>query len=392
VDSYGIEGSADADGTIAAATAAEINPAANHLNIIDLLRAYLLLHTVAREDTGDARARNRSLRPGYGRVLWHARVVGARIAGECDRARAECLLPRDTNGAASAERAQRLDVRVDIALYPYVLLRDAQTRCCAGRAKRDRGAPGMCRLETEIRMKGSRMRKYTRALSAVAALVLMSAPAARADTTASTLSVEGLGSVFVTPDVADLSVSVTRSAVSSRQALSAANRGTDAVVRAIRAVGVPASGIQTEEVSVSSQMVRVGSHKQRERLWTASESLAIHVTNIKIVGSVIDGATRAGADTIDGPTFSFSDPSAGMIAATRAAIADARRRADDAAAAMGYQVTGVQSVQLNPQSQVAPVAGGPPSASAGPGTPTTVHPGTEEVDAEVEIVYTIAPA
>ena len=48
MDSYGIEGSADADGTIAAATAAEINPAANHLNIIDLLRAYLLLHTVAR--------------------------------------------------------------------------------------------------------------------------------------------------------------------------------------------------------------------------------------------------------------------------------------------------------------------------------------------------------
>jgi uncharacterized protein YggE len=164
------------------------------------------------------------------------------------------------------------------------------------------------------------------------------------------------------------------------------------VVRAIRSVGVPASDIQTEDVSVSSRIVRVGSDKHRERQWTASESLAIHVTNIKIVGSVIDGATRAGANTINGPTFSFSDPSAGKIAATRAAIADARRRADDAAAAIGYQVSGVQSVQLDPQSQVLPVAGSAPSASAGPGTPTTVHPGTEEVDAEVEIVYTIAPA
>lgn len=235
------------------------------------------------------------------------------------------------------------------------------------------------------------MRRCVWAVGAVIAVVLIPASAAGADTTASTLSVEGAGSVFMTPDVADLSVSVTRSGVSSRAALSAANRGTGAVVRAIRAVGVPASEIQTDNVSVSSRTVRVGSDKHRERRWTATESLAIHVTNIKIVGSVIDGATRAGSDTVDGPSFSFSDPSAGKLAATRKAIADARRRAGDATAAMGYQVTGVQSVQLDPQSQVVPVAGSAPSASATPGTPTTVHPGTEEVDAQVQIVFTIAP-
>jgi hypothetical protein len=236
------------------------------------------------------------------------------------------------------------------------------------------------------------MVRYAWAVAGVAAAVLFSAPAAGADTTAGTLSAQGSGSVFVTPDVADLSVSVQRSAVSSRQALSAANRGTDAVVGAIRAAGVPASDIQTGDVSVSSRTVRVGSDKHRERRWTAHESLAVHVTNIKIVGSVIDRATRAGANAIDGPAFSFSDPSAAKLAATRAAIADARKRADDAAAALGDQVTGVQSVQLDPPSQVVPVAGGAPSASSGPGTPTTVHPGTEEIDAEVEIVYTIAPA
>ena len=288
---------------------------------------------------------------------------------------------------------QRLNIRVET--------RCVHAYCCASSMRGVAlikqsviGArPRTCRLETEIRRKGEWHAQVREGSDCGRRAGLdVGTGGELADTTASTLSVEGLGSVFVTPDVADLSVSVARSAVSSRRALSAANRGTDAVVRAIRALGVPASGIQTEAVSVSSQTVRVGSHKHRELLWTASESLAIHVTNIKIVGSVIDGATRAGASTIDGPTFSFSDPSAGMIAATRAAIADARRRADDAAAAMGYQVTGVQSVQLNPQSQVAPVAGAPPSATAGPGTPTTVHPGTQEVNADVDIVYTIAPA
>src|SRR5579863_1385018 len=101
------------------------------------------------------------------------------------------------------------------------------------------------------------MRGYALPVAVAAVMTFMAAPAAGADAAVSTLSVEGSGSVFVAPDVADLSVSVARSAVSSREALSAANAATDAVVRAIRAVGVPASGIQTAEVSVSSRIVRM---------------------------------------------------------------------------------------------------------------------------------------
>src|ERR1019366_6050771 len=49
------------------------------------------------------------------------------------------------------------------------------------------------------------MRRYKWAVAAVAAVALISVPAAGADTTAGTLSVEGSGSVFVAPGVADLS-------------------------------------------------------------------------------------------------------------------------------------------------------------------------------------------
>jgi uncharacterized protein len=236
------------------------------------------------------------------------------------------------------------------------------------------------------------MRGYRWAVAVAATAASISPSAASAGTGAGTLSVEGSGSVFVAPDVADLSVSVTRSAASSTAALSAASGTTGTVIGAIRLIGVPAGGIQTEGVNVASRIVRVGKDKHRQRQWTASESIDIHVTNLKIVGSVIDGATKAGASTVSGATFSFSDPSAGIVAATRAAIADARRRANDAAAALGYRVTGVRSVQLDPQSPVEPFARAAPSASTAPSTPTTIHPGTQEVDAEVEIVYTISRA
>ena len=86
------------------------------------------------------------------------------------------------------------------------------------------------------------MRGYTWAVAVMGTAASISAPAASASTTMGTLSVEGSGSVFVAPDVADLSVSVARSAMSSRAALSAANSTTDAVVRAIRASGSPQAG------------------------------------------------------------------------------------------------------------------------------------------------------
>jgi len=84
-----------------------------------------------------------------------------------------------------------------------------------------------------------------------------------------------------------------------------------------------------------------------------------------------------------------------VTAATTAALADARTRANAAAAALGYTVTGVQSVDLDPQSAVLPGASDgatAPVATSAPATPTNIHPGAQEVDATVAVVYTIAPA
>lgn len=234
-------------------------------------------------------------------------------------------------------------------------------------------------------------------VAAAAALISLSvAPGALADTTTpNTLSVNGNGSVMVTPDVASLSISVTRFASTARPALSAANRTTDAIVGAVRAVGVPASGIQTNGVNTSCGRIKVGpkGHKHRIRRCTANESISITST-ATIVGQVIDAATHAGANNISGPDFSFSDPSAGEIAAEKAAITDARNQANAAAAQLGYTVTGVQSIAINPQSGVS-VSGSAgssaPTRTKAP-TPTRVHPGQQEVDATVAVVFTIAAA
>ncbi len=124
-------------------------------------------------------------------------------------------------------------------------------------------------------------------------------------------------------------------------------------------------------------------------------SANVRLTTIAKVGPVIDAVTRAGADAIDGPYFSFFDPSAGRGEATRLALADARRRADDAAAAVGQRVTGIRSIVIDPASGPASASGDEAAAGApaftGPKEATVVNPGRQEVTSVVEVVFTLAP-
>jgi uncharacterized protein len=237
-----------------------------------------------------------------------------------------------------------------------------------------------------------------RIAAALAASSLIFAPAALADTaTPTTLSVEGNGSVNIKPDLATLNVNVHRTATTSRVALSEANRATDRIVAAVKALGVPASGIQTESIDVSRTTIKVGprKHQHRVRRYAANESLQL-TSSATLAGPVIDAATHAGATGIDGPDFSFSNPDAGVVAANNAALTDARTQANAAAATLGYVVTGVQSVDLDPSSGIATGSSGTSTASSAPAatqsTPTTVNAGTEEVDATVDVVFTIGPA
>jgi uncharacterized protein YggE len=236
---------------------------------------------------------------------------------------------------------------------------------------------------------------HARVATAATLISLSFAPAALgATSTPGTLTVDGQGSVMIVPDTASLSLSVSHAAPTSARALSTVDRRVDAIVRAVRAVGVPASAIQTESVNTSCGTIRIGpkDHKRAIRRCTASESLTITST-AAIVGQVIDASTRAGASGISGPSFSFADPSAGEVAAEHAAIVDARNQANAAATQLGDTVTGVQSISLNPQTPVA-MSGtaAAPTAGRTPSPTTTLHPGAEEVNATVAVVFTIAPA
>lgn len=235
------------------------------------------------------------------------------------------------------------------------------------------------------------------ALIAGLAVLAFAAPAAAQTTTDTTptIAADGVGTATLTPDIATFAAMVSETAPTSSAARTAANRITAAIRGAATGAGVAATDIRTIGVSIRRERI-----KKRKRptkiVFNASQAITIKVRDITKLGPLIDAAAEAGAEGVDGPEFDFADPSAGRLLATRAALADARKRADDAAAQTGLRIVGVRSVVLAPDSDeeiYETASGGSEKAASQDDSaePTNISPGTRDFTERVRVIYTAAP-
>jgi uncharacterized protein YggE len=231
------------------------------------------------------------------------------------------------------------------------------------------------------------------ALATLAAALLLAAPAAAQTDTTPTIAADGNGTATLVPDLADFSAGVVRRAPTSAAARRSANSRIAAIVNAVKARGVADADIQTTGLRIARE--RVGRRGHRRIRYAAEQELRVRVRNVKTLGAMLDAVANAGADAVAAPDFGFADPSQGRLLATRAALADARRRAEDAAAQTGMRITGVRTVDVDPQTQPEfdSASAGSGSGNAGAKAPATqVEPGTQEFDARVRVIYTATPA
>jgi uncharacterized protein YggE len=228
------------------------------------------------------------------------------------------------------------------------------------------------------------------ALAAVAATLLLAAPAAAQTTdTTPTIAADGLGTATLVPDIADFQAGVLRRAPTSAGARRSANARIAAIVKAVKARGVADADIQTTGLAIARE--RVGRKGHRRVRYAAEQFLQIRSREVKGLGALLDAVANAGADSVRAPDFGFADPSQGRLLATRAALADARRRADDAAAQTGLRITGVRTVDVDPQTEPLDQGQSGSGVSGSAKAPATqVEPGTQEFGARVRIVYTAA--
>ena len=159
-----------------------------------------------------------------------------------------------------------------------------------------------------------------------------------------TVTVSGSGEVLVPADVAVVSVGINIRKADALEAQSAANEVIARIREALTAAGFDEENINTGYVSLWG-VYDYNGDTESITAYNASSTLAVKVTDMARVGEAIDLAFGAGANTLDGVSFSVEDDAEARKEALKKAVADAQEKAAVLAEAAGLGELEVKAVQ-----------------------------------------------
>lgn len=225
--------------------------------------------------------------------------------------------------------------------------------------------------------------------------------AAQTSAPLSSIRVTGDAHIAARPDRVEIDIGVLTQAPLSHDAAAANARALDAVLGAIRAAAGPAAQLRTLSYSLNPNYqyhasglssAAGGGAEPTLTGYTALNVVAVTLDDLTRMGDVIDAATHAGANRVQGIQFTLRDPDAARTEALREAPVRARAEADTLAAALSLKVLRVLTVEESSPRLVplrARIAARSASGSAEAATP--VEAGTLEVTADVTLTVEVGP-
>ena len=209
----------------------------------------------------------------------------------------------------------------------------------------------------------------------------------------SSIRVTGDAKVTARPDRVQIDIGVSTRAAQSQEAAAQNARQVDAMLAAVRKATGPAADLKTISYSLNpTYQYHPNGEEPTITGYSALNVVQVTLDDLTKIGTVIDSATQAGANHVQGIQFTLRDQDAVRTAALRQAATRARAEADVLAAALGLKVVRVLSVEEN-SPRVVPVRAymGAARAMATAAAPTPVEAGTLDVTADVMLTVEVSP-
>lgn len=157
------------------------------------------------------------------------------------------------------------------------------------------------------------------------------------------ITVGGTGDVRVSADTAVISLGVNARDKDVLKAQQMVNETIAAIRTALIGKGAKEENINTEIINIYA-LYDYQNDQEQLSAYNASSTLAIKVTDMESVGALIDAAFAAGANTLNGISFSASDTEEAKTEAMQKAVADAKQKAEILADASGLKITGIEVI------------------------------------------------
>jgi uncharacterized protein YggE len=211
------------------------------------------------------------------------------------------------------------------------------------------------------------------------------------------LKVQAQGVARSRPDLMSLTAGAVTTGRTPREALAANNQLANRLVEAVRAQGVAAADVRTEELSVQPQFARSNGDSDNQlssRItgYVAKNSLALTVRDLSKGAGLVDALFQAGANKVEGPTFFLSDPAPARRQARQAAVAAALDQATAYAEALHMRISRVLQVSERGDVQIGDALNDLPSLRSTYSRQTPLEPGDVATQITVWIDYALVPA
>lgn len=188
----------------------------------------------------------------------------------------------------------------------------------------------------------------------------------------------GEGIVKRTPDRAWVTIASEARAKTPQEAQKQNATAMAAVMDRLKAAGIPAEAIKTAAIDLQPEF-DYANNRQTLRGYVARNTLEVRVDTLPKLGEIIDAAVGSGATTIGGVRFDIQDRAGAEREAIKVAVADARQRAEAAAAGANMKVERIVRIEehrgqiVEPRPMMAMRAGMAQEAATTPVAPGELH-------------------
>lgn len=218
------------------------------------------------------------------------------------------------------------------------------------------------------------------------------------------LEVRTTGQAFVRPDRAGFSIGVVSTGTTAREATDANSRAIAAVIAGLRGAQVEPRDIRTRQISVQPRFARengggYGGEAARISGYVAQNSVQVTTRDLARAPEIVATAFEAGANSVQGPSFTVEDRGEAIAAARADALAKARAEAEAYAAGLGMRIARTLRVSERGRSTAvsdivvssARMSAGAPPPPPPPPPPAPIEAGELTQTLELWIDYTLVP-
>lgn len=206
-------------------------------------------------------------------------------------------------------------------------------------------------------------------------------------------SVEGTGSVFAPPNIAEITLGVRTEKKPTAEAATKENvEKMNRVIEAIKKMGVEAKDIKTIDYQLYADYNYTQDRGRELTGWNLSQSVRVKIRNLDSMGDVVAKATAAGANQTDSISFTIDDEEELKKQARAEAIEKAKAKAEELSKVAGIKLGKVINVYENYNPPITPYYyKGEADGMGGGGDipPPSLQPGQNEVVVNVTLVYKV---